>query len=44
LGIGLFISYEIIQRHRGKLRAESEPKKGSTFCFTLPVTYAPPLE
>ncbi len=37
LGIGLFISYEIIQRHQGKLWVESEPGKGSTFYFTLPV-------
>lgn len=38
LGIGLFISYEIIQRHNGKLWAESEEGKGSTFYFTLPVS------
>ncbi|KAA9035926.1 PAS domain-containing sensor histidine kinase [Ginsengibacter hankyongi] len=37
LGIGLFISYEIIQRHHGKLWAESEAGKGSTFYFTIPV-------
>jgi len=37
LGIGLFISHEIIQRHQGKLWAESEPGKGSTFYFTIPV-------
>jgi len=37
LGIGLFISYEIIQRHQGKLWAESEPGEGSTFYFTLPI-------
>ena len=36
LGIGLFISYEIIQRHNGKLWVESEPGKGSIFYFTLP--------
>jgi signal transduction histidine kinase len=37
LGIGLFISYEIIQQHQGKLWAESEPGKGSTFYFTIPL-------
>ena len=37
LGIGLFISYEIIQRHHGKMWAESVPGKGSTFYFTLPL-------
>ena len=37
LGIGLFISYEIIQRHHGKLWAESQPGKGSVFYFTLPL-------
>ncbi|MEO8413281.1 MAG: PAS domain S-box protein [Ginsengibacter sp.] len=36
LGIGLFISFEIIQRHHGKMWVESEPGKGSTFCFTIP--------
>ena len=38
LGIGLFISYEIIQRHHGKFWVESEPGKGSTFYFSLPVS------
>jgi PAS domain S-box-containing protein len=36
LGIGLFISSEIIRRHNGKLGAESKPGIGSTFYFTLP--------
>jgi len=36
LGIGLFISREIIERHHGKLWVESEPGKGSTFYFSLP--------
>jgi len=36
LGIGLYLSHEIITRHQGTLWAESEPGKGSTFWFTLP--------
>ena len=42
LGIGLFISYDIIQRHNGKLWAESELGKGSIFYFTLPLKYIEP--
>ncbi|MBA3675182.1 MAG: HAMP domain-containing histidine kinase, partial [Chitinophagaceae bacterium] len=37
LGLGLFISAEIIKRHNGKIYLESTEGKGSTFCFTLPV-------
>ncbi|MFN3997913.1 PAS domain S-box protein [Algoriphagus sp.] len=37
LGIGLFISHEIIQRHKGNLWAKSEAGKGSTFYFTIPI-------
>lgn len=36
LGIGLFISHEVIQRHHGKLWVKSEAGKGSTFYFTIP--------
>jgi len=37
LGLGLFISAEIIRRHGGSLWIESEPGKGSTFFFRLPL-------
>jgi len=37
LGIGLFISHEIITRHNGKLWVESGVGKGSTFFFEIPV-------
>jgi signal transduction histidine kinase len=37
LGIGLFISREIINRHKGKLWVESEQDKGSVFFFEIPV-------
>lgn len=37
LGIGLYLSYNIVQRHGGTMRAESEEGKGSTFYFSLPL-------
>ncbi|PIQ95340.1 MAG: hypothetical protein COV67_15515 [Nitrospinae bacterium CG11_big_fil_rev_8_21_14_0_20_56_8] len=36
-GLGLSVSYGIIKKHGGELRAESTPGKGSTFTFTLPI-------
>lgn len=36
LGIGLFLSKEIIIQHGGRIWADSEPGKGSTFFISLP--------
>jgi len=37
LGLGLYISNEIIKRHSGTIDFKSEEGKGSTFCFSLPL-------
>ncbi len=38
LGLGLYISYEIIMQHKGRMWVESQPGQGSTFYFSLPLT------
>jgi signal transduction histidine kinase len=36
LGLGLYISAEIIKRHKGSIGVESEKDKGATFYFEVP--------
>jgi signal transduction histidine kinase len=38
LGLGLFITNQIIKAHGGSIRVESEPGKGSTFIVELPLS------
>jgi two-component system, chemotaxis family, CheB/CheR fusion protein len=37
LGLGLYISHEIIIHHGGRMWLESKPGAGSTFYFSLPL-------
>lgn len=43
VGLGLSIVKELVDQHRGRLWAESEPGKGATFYFTLPLADNPDL-
>jgi signal transduction histidine kinase len=40
LGIGLYISREIVERHGGSIGAQSSVGEGSQFFFTLPLSNA----
>jgi signal transduction histidine kinase len=36
-GLGLWITYNIVERHRGRIELATEPGRGTTFTVTLPV-------
>jgi PAS domain S-box-containing protein len=40
LGIGLYVSHQIVERHGGRFAVSSESGKGAIFTFTLPVADA----
>lgn len=42
VGLGLYIASEIVKKHKGTFSIESEPGKGSSFCFSLPLVKSTP--
>ena len=40
VGLGLAVSYGIVQRHNGKILVESKEREGTTFSIFLPVKHA----
>ncbi len=40
MGLGLAIAKRLVQAHRGKIWVDSEPRRGCTFTFLLPIDNA----
>ncbi|HEX3282773.1 MAG TPA: ATP-binding protein, partial [Pyrinomonadaceae bacterium] len=43
-GLGLAVSYGIVQEHSGHISVESTPGQGTTFRITLPTAHAPTIQ
>src|SRR5205085_3334051 len=41
LGLGLYVSREVVEAHGGRLTAESEPGVATRFTFELPFSFTP---
>lgn len=39
IGLGLFIAYQLVEKHHGLIGAESEEGKGTVFIIKLPIKY-----
>ena len=37
VGLGLYISRSLVELHGGRIRVESEPGRGASFCVTFPI-------
>jgi PAS domain S-box-containing protein len=44
MGLGLAVSYSIVERHAGRIEARSSPGRGTTFTVTLPTGEATKLK
>jgi signal transduction histidine kinase len=42
-GLGLSLSYRIVQQHRGRIEVESKPTKGTRFRVWLPIRQLPTM-
>jgi two-component system, sensor histidine kinase and response regulator len=44
LGLGLYISREIVEQHGGRIEVQSSAEGGTAFSIVLPTSSAPPAE